>query len=221
MNTSVNRNNRGLTVGGLIAIVAAVGLLFTLLFAVRVRTVEGNELAVVENWQGVKSEPIGPGTHFFLFNPSAGNVSVYPYDMGVQVYVMNDKDNKEEIAEGRRADAYVVQSADQQDMRISLRIQWRRLPDKVVDLHKAARDNVEERVLRPVLLNVVKNNATLRTALDAYSGAGLVKLQNDILAGLQSSQELKQFVHVESFVIEHIGLDPKYTGEIVARQVAV
>jgi regulator of protease activity HflC (stomatin/prohibitin superfamily) len=215
------KQNRGFTVGGLIVVVAAVAMLIAGLFLVRVRTVDGNQLAVAEDWNGVRSEPVGPGTHFFIFNPSAGNVSLYTYDMGVQVYVMNDKDNKEELGEGRKADAYVVQSADQQDMRISLRIQWRRLPGKIVDLHKAARDNVEERVLRPVLLNVVKNNATLRTALDAYSGAGLVKLQSDILASLQTSEELRQYVSVESFVIEHIGLDPKYTAEIVARQVAV
>jgi regulator of protease activity HflC (stomatin/prohibitin superfamily) len=221
MNNYINRNSRGLTVGSLMAIVALVGIFLATLFLVRVRTVDGNEAGVVEDWNGVQKEPIGPGTYFFVFTPTSGNKSVYTYDMGVQVYVMNDKDDNEEVAEGRKADAYVVQSADQQDMRISLRIQWRRLPDKVVDLHKAARNNVEERVLRPILLNIVKNNATTRTALDAYSGAGLVKLQNDILIGLQASEELKKYVHVESFVIEHIGLDPKYTAEIVARQVAV
>lgn len=221
MQSSINRNARALSVPGLIGIVALIGLCVLALSSVRVYTVKGNESGIVEDWQGVRPEAVGPGTYFFVFNPSSGNKTVYPYDMGVQVYVMNDKDNKEEIAEGRQSDAYVVQSADQQDMRISLRIQWRRLPDKVVALHKTARNNVEERILRPVLLNVVKNSATLRSALDAYSGPGLVKLQNDILTGLQASEELKQYVHVESFVIEHIGLDPKYTEQIVARQVAV
>src|SRR5690606_13739385 len=94
-------------------------------------------------------------------------------------------------------------------------------PNRVVDLHKTARNNVEERILRPVILNVVKNNATLRTALEAYSGAGLVKLQQDILTGLQQSEQLKQYLLIENVVLEHIGLDPKYTAEIVARQVAV
>lgn len=220
-NKYINQNARGMTVAQLLLIVGLVGLFFLMVFAVRVRTVEGHELAVAEDWNGVRPEPVSPGTHFFIWNPSAGNVSLYPYDLGVQVYVMNDKDNQEEIAEGRKADAYVVQSADQQDMRISLRVQWRRLPNKVVDLHKAARDNVEERVLRPVLLNVVKNHATLRTALEAYSGAGLVKLQNDVLAALQASEELNQYVRVEGFVIEHIGLNKEYTDKIVARQVAV
>lgn len=212
---------RGLTVAGLLAIVALVGVVLATLFLVRVYTVDGNEAGVVEDWNGVRPDSIGPGTYFYTFTPSAGNKSVYTYDMGVQVYVMNDKDNQEEIAEGRKADAYVVQSADQQDMRISLRVQWRRLPNKVVDLHKAARNNVEERILRPILLNVVKNNATLHTALDIYSGPGLVKLQSDILVGLQASPELKQYVSIESLVIEHIGLNKEYTDQIVARQVAV
>ena len=71
-------------------------------------------------------------------------------------------------------------------------------------------------------MNVVKNKATrTRLALEAYSGAGLVKLQSDILRDLQSNDELKQYVTIDGFVIEHIGLDPKYTNEIVERQVAI
>lgn len=70
-------------------------------------------------------------------------------------------------------------------------------------------------------MNIVKNQATLRTALEAYSGEGLVKLQQDILKDLQSDHELNAYIRIDSFVIEHIGLDAKYTSEIVARQVAV
>jgi regulator of protease activity HflC (stomatin/prohibitin superfamily) len=149
------------------------------------------------------------------------NKSVYIYDMGIQLYVMNNNESKEEVAEGRKADAYVVQSADQQDMHISLRVQWRRRPEKIVQLHVYARDRVEERLLRPRVQNIVKNQATLRTALEAYSGAGLVKLQQDILKELQADNELNSYLVIDSFVIEHIGLDPKYTGQIVDRQVAV
>lgn len=191
------------------------------LFLVRVRTVDGNEYGVAEDWNGVRPEPISPGTHFFIWNPSSGGVSVYNYDMGVQVYVMNNKDGGEEYGEGRKSDAYVVQSRDQQDMSISLRIQWRRLPSNIVELHKYARDQVEERVIRPALLNIVKNRATIRTALDAYSGTGLVELQEEILQSLKNDPELSKFIIVDGFVIEHIGLDKKYTEEIVARQVAV
>lgn len=199
--------------------VAAIIGLISLLVLFDVTKIEGNQMGVKETWgEGVVETPLGPKT-YFLF--PGFTQEVYKYDMGLQIYVMNDHDTGEEYAEGRKADAYVVQSKDQQDMRVSLRVQWRRLPNRLVELHKFARDLVEERVLRPALLNVVKNQATLRTALDAYSGEGLVKLQDDILADLQNHEELNQYIRVDTFVIEHIGLNKEYTDQIVARQVAV
>jgi regulator of protease activity HflC (stomatin/prohibitin superfamily) len=212
-------NNRGFTLGNLLVLIGLVGALILSLILFDIEKVEGNQVGVKETWgDGVVATPLPPKT-YFLF--PGFTQDIYKYDMGVQIYVMNDKDNGQEYAEGRKADAYVVQSKDQQDMRISLRIQWRRLPETVVELHKNARDQVEERIIRPVLLNVVKNQATLRTALDAYSGQGLVTLQNDILKELQGSYELNRFIRVEGFVIEHIGLNKEYTDQIVARQVAV
>lgn len=131
----------------LVVVLGLVALLVATFMFVKIRTVSGNELGVLETWgDGVKAEPLTPKTHFFF--PGFTN-SVFVYDMGMQLYVMNDKEGREEIAEGRRGDAYVVQSKDQQDMRISLRVQWLRRSDKVVDLHKVARDQVEERILRP------------------------------------------------------------------------
>ena len=214
------KDNRGFSIGNLFLLVGLVALLVFSLVMFDVESIKGNQMGVKETWgEGVIKEPLAPKT-YFLF--PGFTQDIYAYDMGVQVYVMNDKDaGKEEYGEGRKADAYVVQSRDQQDMRISLRIQWRRLPETLVDLHKNARDQVEERIIRPVLLNVVKNQATLRTALEAYSGQGLVTLQSDILRELQTSEELKRFIRVEGFVIEHIGLNKEYTDQIVARQVAV
>lgn len=211
--------NSSAPVGKIVTLVLVILGIFIGFMLVKIKHISGNELGVRETWtEGVDSEPLPPKTHIFF--PGFTN-TVYVYDMGMQVYVMNDNNGKEEIAEGRKSDAYVVQSADQQDMRISLRVQWARRADKVVALHKIARDLVEERIIRPRLLNIVKNQATVRTALDAYSGAGLVKLQQDILKDLQADAELNQYIRIDSFVIEHIGLDKKYTNEIVERQVAV
>jgi len=199
-------------------VLAGLALIAGIMF-VKVRTVHGNEAGVLETWSGgVDPKPLPPKTYVFF--PGFTN-SVYTYDMGMMVYVMNDKNDPEEVAEGRKSDAYVVQSADQQDMHISLRVQWRRKLVTLPALHQVARDQVEERILRPLVLNIVKNQATTRTALDAYSGPGLVKLQGDILTALQTNAELNQYLTIEAFVIEHIGLDPKYTGQIVDRQVAV
>lgn len=212
------RDCRGISTVGFIAIAAIIALLIGSVLIVKVRSVESNEVGIVQTWSGIEPQTRNTGT-YFLF--PGWSQQLFTYDVGVQTYVMNDKDDKQEVAEGRKTDAYVVQSKDQQDMRISLRVQWRRLPDKIIALHQYAPTNVEERILRPVLQSVVKNQATLLTALEAYSGEGLVKLQADILKTLRADGELSKFIFIDGFVIEHIGLNKEYTDQIVARQVAV
>lgn len=203
---------------GIISIVAVIAL-FALSLLVNYKTITGDEVAVKETWtQGVIDQVFGPKT-YILFPAFAQKM--YPYKISQEVYVMNDDPN--DYAEGRQHDSYLVQSSDQQDMRISLAVQWRRDPLKIVELHKTVRDNVEEKVLRPELQRIVKDKATVRTALEAYSGTGLVALQNDILATLRDPKgELaKRGVIVDNFVIQHIGLDPTYVKEITERQVAI
>jgi len=189
-------------------------------FIVDITTVEGNQIGVKETWDGgVIADPLQPKT-YILF--PGFTQKVFKYDMSSQVFVMNDA-AMSTYGEGRGRDSYLVQSSEGQDMRISLNIRWRRDPAHVVDLHKTVRENVEEKILRPELMRVVKDNATTRTALDAYSGEGLVKLQSDISTALMApdSELRKRGVIVENFVIEHIGLDPAYVEQIKARQVAV
>ncbi|MFM1851029.1 MAG: hypothetical protein RIS54_713 [Verrucomicrobiota bacterium] len=205
-----------LIVAGLIL----VALLVASVFIVDITTVEGNEIGVKETWDGgVEAEPLQPKT-YILF--PGFTQKIYKYDMSSQVFVMNDA-AMNTYGEGRGRDSYLVQSSEGQDMRISLNIRWRRDPMHVVDLHKTVRENVEEKILRPELMRVVKDQATTRTALDAYSGEGLVKLQSDISSALMApdSELRKRGVIVENFVIEHIGLDPAYVEQIKARQVAV
>ena len=200
--------------------VVVVVLLLASVFIVDIETVQGNEIGVKETWSGgVLPDPLQPKT-YVLF--PGFTQKVFKYDLSSQVFVMNDQSN-DSYGEGRRRDSYLVQSSEGQDMRISLNIRWRRDPAHIVDLHKTVRENVEEKILRPELMRVVKDQATTRSALDAYSGEGLVKLQSDISAALMAPEaELrKRGVIVENFVIEHIGLDPSYVEQIKARQVAV
>lgn len=204
-----------LIVWGVIAILL---LIVTSLF-VGFKTIKGSEIGVKETWAGgVIAEPMTPRTYLLFPNFTQ---RVTPYSISQQVYVMNDDPN--DAAEGRERDAYLVQSKDQQNMKISLMVQWRRDPTKIIDLHKSVGMNVEENLLRPELLRIVKDNATAKTALEAYSGAGLVELQTAIQARLRDPQgELyRRGVIVDLFVIQHIGLDPKYVEEITQRQIAI
>ncbi len=208
------------TITLIIAGIVVVAVLLVSIFIVDISTVEGNEIGVKETWDGgVEPDPLQPKTYVLV---PGFTQKIFIYDMSSQVFVMNDA-AMNTYGEGRKSDSYLVQSSEGQDMRISLNIRWRRDPAHVVDLHKTVRENVEEKILRPELMRVVKDQATTRTALDAYSGEGLVKLQSDISSALMSPEaELrKRGVIVENFVIEHIGLDPSYVEQIKARQVAV
>jgi len=134
---------------------------------------------------------------------------------------------QEAKAAGREQDSYLVQSQEGQDMRISMNLRWRLDPAKLVSIHKTVREDIEEKLIRPTILRVVKDEATQMKAIDAYSGEGLVKLQASIQAALagKDAGEGKELsdrgVIVENFVIEHIALDPKYVEEIVKKQIAV
>ncbi len=211
------RNYTSLIVVGVIAGF----LLITSLVLFDIETIEGNEYGVKETWsEGVLDEILMPKTYILFPGFSQ---KIFHYDASSRIFVMNDLAEDVEYGSGRKRDSYMVQSTEGQDMRISLNVRWRIDPAKLLDLHRTVRENIEEKVLRPELMRVVKDEATLRTAIEAYSGAGLVQLQSDIFARLSDpANELgKRGVLVENFVIETIGLDPEYVGEIKARQVAI
>lgn len=200
-----------------------VGLLLSIVFlfsAFDIVPIHGNQVGVKEHWwSGVREEPLPPKTYFVW--PWE---RIQPYSTSVQVFVMNDRGDQEEEGVGRKQDSYLVQSKDSQDMHLSLQIQWRIDPAHVVNLHKKVGPKaIEELALRPTLLRVVKNKATMVEAITAYAGSGLVTLQQEIEAELSDpNQDLAQRgIIVDSFVIEHIRLDPEYVQQITARQIAI
>ena len=207
-----------------IVLLVGVGVIIAALIAgsimmVDIVTVHGNEVGVLETWQdGVVNEPKVPKTYILI---PGFMKEIYIYDVSSRVFVMND--TAEQIARGRRQDSYLVQSAEGQDMRISLNVQWRIDPENVIHIHKTVRRDIEEKILRPGIMRIVKDSATTRIAIDAYSGQGLVKLQSEIFDRMVSPEgELRtRGVIVENFVIEGIGLDQEYVGEIKAKQVAI
>lgn len=177
--------------------------------------IDGASVGVMESWGGgVDPNPLQPRTYIVPFWNH-----VYKYPVGVNVFEMSDKE--------RVDDSYLVQSSDSQDMHLSLQTQWHIDMEHVVNLHRTAAHNgkegIEQIVIRPILLTVVKNKATVKKALDAYSGEGLVKLQKEIEDELNNPEGdlARRGVIIDNFVIEHIKLDPEYTKEITARQVAI
>ncbi len=188
---------------------------------VHIEPVSGNEMGILETWGGgVADEPLLPKTYVYV---PGFLYEVFLYDMSSQVYVMNDLPGSQEFAQGREKDSYPVQSAEGQDMHISMNLRWRLDPVHLVQIHKTVRRDFEEKLIRPVLMRVVKDEATICSAIEAYSGIGLVELQKRIEARLVSDEEdmSQRGIIVENFVIEGIRLDPDYIKEIKGRQVAV
>ena len=207
-------------VASALALLAVLALVVLFTWVIEIHTVKGNEIGVKETWSGgVIQTPLTPKTYFLV--PGLTQ-TVYNYDMSAQVFVMNNNARPEEYGQGRSQGAYTVQSQEGQDMDISCRIQWRRDPDRIIHLHQQYQDNIEERILVPVMQRVIKDQATQVDAVDAYSGPGLVQLQADIETMLQNStgELASNGIIVDSFVVEGIVLDAEYIGEIRARQVA-
>lgn len=205
------------------AIVGSVGTALLLLVGVLlfdVFPIAGNEVGVKETYLGgVHPEPFHSRTYFIL--PWE---RMFKYSTALQVYEMSHAPAGGETTEGWDSEPYHIQSRDSQTMDLSLQVQWRIDPTKVVELHKQIGPNsIEAKVLRPIVLRVVKDEATTRDALTAYSGPGLVELQQVIEKDLADPQgELRtRGIIVDSFVLQKIELDPAYVSEINARQVAI
>jgi len=222
MNQSTSSTRGGLTVGGIIAIAALVGLLLASLLLVKVKTVHGNEIGVLETWaDGVSATPLTPKTYVFF---PGFNKSVYTYTTSGQVFVMNDKSGADEpLAAGRKIDPLIVNSLDNQKVTFHVTLTWRIDPNHVVQLHKSYRDNVEERLIRPEIVNEVGIRATLQNAIDLYSGPKLNDLRELVSTELRNpaGKLAQNGIIVDRFVIEKPALNPEYEKLIEQRQLAI
>ena len=216
------KSNRGLTIAGLLAIVAIIGTLIATVLFVKIRTVEGNEIGVLETWsEGVQKEPLAPKTYIFL---PGFNKTVYTYTTSGQVFVMNDKSDKlEPFANGRRSDVLEVNSLDNQKVQFHVTVTWRINPSHVVELHKNYRNNIEERLIRPEVVNAVGIRATLQDAINLYSGPKLNELREVVTNELRDTKGKLAMsgVIVDKFVIEKPKLNPEYEKIIEQRQLAI
>lgn len=180
-------------------------------------TVAGNEVGVKEDWStGVQSDPLPPKTYMV----NHFTTKIYNYPTSGQVFVMNSKTDAEEpFAQGRRSDPVLVNSLDNQQVEFDLIVTWRRDPTHVVELHKQYRDNIEERLIRPAVVNIVTTHATLLNAIELYSGEKLNKLKVDVTNDLRE-QLLPKGVIIDSFVVERPKFkNEHYTEQIEQRQV--
>jgi regulator of protease activity HflC (stomatin/prohibitin superfamily) len=200
-----NYQSSGNSTRKLITVLIVLAILCIVAMAsVRWEVVKGNELGIKETFSGgVQANVLQPKTYMLY----RGWEDIFQYDMSSQVYDLND---------------YKVQSVEGQDLTIKLSLRYRLDPAQLVQVHKTLRTDIAKKVIEPTVQRVVKDEATRLKATDAYSGEGLVKLQSTIQTDLANpANELRgRGVIVETFVIRHIDLDPKYIDVIKMKQIA-
>jgi hypothetical protein len=226
----------------LVAALIVMGILFLGFFMfVGIAHIEGHELAVKETFTG-GVDTTGGENHDGIYHPRRnlyvrGLTDYVIYDTRVHHFVMNDITEKQgEVGEGRAMDALWVQfsggskengtndavvgTSGGQKGKLSLDLQWRYNPERLLITHAAVRNDpnmMQEKIIRNVLQRVVLDKCTVISALDAYYGESRVKLQQDIELALRENIELKdKGVIVDNFVMQ-IALDPDYEAQIALK----
>lgn len=184
--------------------------------------IEGNERAVVQDWQqGVQEQLWDDGTHFYV----PLTTKPYIYNIGTEKFIMGDKN----LYTGKGSDfadfpPFTITtggSGKEQPATFSVTLQYHLDPNKLIVLHNKAQAMYEDRIIKPALTRIISDMATQQTVLDFYSGSGRVALQKNIELAITEHPALNESgIVVETFVIDQIKLDSDYVAEITGRQLA-
>lgn len=177
---------------------------------------EGNEVGVVQDWNGVKENLMTPGTH--VYNNFSNDI--YKYNVGTQKITFDSANNQD--AEWPSIPVEVGENGGQK-AQISISCNYRLNPSKVVSIHKQGIGKTYESViLKREIVDTVNEIARPHvSALDLYSGAGFVKFKNDVDKALKENIFLvDKGIEIENTIIYQVHLDPNYEAEIAAKQIA-
>ena len=206
-------------VGIIFAVILIIALTFGGFFAFV--KLEGSEVAVVQNWSGVKNEILLPGMHFF--NNFVDDV--HTYSIGTQKITFDEMEKNQKDynpdAEYPRILLDIGENGGQKAW-VAMSVNYHLNPEKVVTLHKQGIGKTYESVvLKREIIDVVNEIARPRTALTIYSGTGFVEFKNNVEDALKSNHILKdRGLEIENTIIYKVYLDPLYEAEIAAKQIA-
>lgn len=179
-----------------------------------VTTIEGNERAVVQDWNdGVLPELWADGTHFYMPLTTTPHV----YHVGAQRFI---------IGNGKEGDvpAFKVTTGgtgNEQPATFHATLQYSLDTTKLVALHNKCNTRCEAGVIKNTLTRIISNQATQLKVLDFYSGEGRKNLQDSIEREITSNAALANIgIVVENFVFDKIVLDKQYVSKIRERQLA-
>lgn len=201
--------------GGFVVIIVVVALVF--LGAVGIVKIDGNEIAVIQDWRkGVLPLTLTSGTHFY------NNIAwdVYKYEIGTQKITFDSFENKD--SEWPSIPVEVGENGGQK-AQVSLSCNYHLSPDRIVSIHKQGIGKTYEAVvLKREIVDIVNEIARPHaSALELYSGKGFVKFKNEVEKALKENNFLKEKgIEIENTIIYQVHLDKNYEAEIAGKQIA-
>lgn len=200
--------------GGLALLVVAALAFFG---AVGIKTIQGNEIGVIQDWsQGVLDKTLRSGTHFY--NNIAWDVRVY--EIGTQKSTFGPLAGQQ--GEYPPIEVEVGENGGQ-SAKVLISVNYHVDPSKIVTLYKQGlADTYEQVVLNREIVDTVNEVARpKKTALDIYSGAGFNAFKNEVDERLKENTVLEdRGIVVENTIISGITLDPEYKKQIDLKQIA-
>lgn len=181
--------------------------------------IAGHEAGILETCSGVSKEVLQPGTHFY--QPFCREV--YVYHVGTQLFTM--KGDGKPLMEGQTLagdePCLKVKIKGGQEACLDIRTEYEIDRRQLADLHKAVKDQYEQVIIRPAVIRVTKNRATVMTADAIYADETQVALERHVEEELLKDDDLKRAgIIIHSFIIEAVHLDPKYESEVKEKAVA-
>lgn len=216
--------------------VAAIILFFT---AVRWTTIDGPERIVWQKWSGVSDDVGDPGLHWYFGwtttphtyyvgtdkfvisnkaeNPNNDFMSEREKDFNqpdlnsLVIPVMMEKLTQEDIENGK--------TTGPTDVEFECIMQYRINPANLTKLHNNKTAAYRTTFIQPILIDAIKNAATVRDARSVYQGEGRVNLQNDIERVLKHNAEFNEHgIVVEKFVLTSVRLKDETFLEMITKE---
>jgi len=120
----------------------------------------GTRAVVFNSLTGLKPQPLGEGLHLLL---PLVETPIF-YDVRTQTYTMASQ-----RSENQGDDALKVLSADGQQISLDVSVRFRLDPDQVAHLHQTIGPSYVDKVIRPEVRTVVRNELALHRAIAVFS----------------------------------------------------
>lgn len=159
---------------------------------------------VVTFFGNVSNKPLQSGFHFI--NPLS---SIEEIDIKTQVYTMSHKTNEGQV---KGDDAIYILTKDGLQLGLEITVQWRLLESNVPKIYRTIGLDYEEKIVRPEIRSVIRDNAVKYFSTDIYS-SNRANFVSDVSENLKKVFTARGFI-MEQFLLRDVQLPQKVQNAI-------